>query len=116
MTNNCYSCKYCKDKTIEKWHYGTLREVGRCEMYDQEVFGTDACSNYEEGDNMDGQNEELTELLTVCGKHPEEFNKIGNILYGFFGHPIGAETQLLCTYVYLKMKEKERKEEGGYEK
>lgn len=63
---------------------------------------------------MDGQNEELTGLLTVCGKYPKEFNKVGNILYEFFGHPIGAETQLLCTYVYLKMIE--GKEEGGYGK
>ena len=46
MTNNCYSCKYCKDKKIEQWHDGTLREVGTCEMYDQEVFGMDVCSNY----------------------------------------------------------------------
>lgn len=59
---------------------------------------------------MDPQNEELTELLSVCGKHPEDFNKIGNIIYHFFGHPVGVETQLLCTYVYLKMKEGEKNE------
>lgn len=58
---------------------------------------------------MDGQNQ-LTELLSVCGKHPEDFNKIGNIIYEFFGQAVGAETQLLCTYVYLKMKEGENHE------
>ena len=112
MTNNCYSCKYCKDKKIEQWHDETLRNVGYCTLHEQGVFDTDGCSDYESKEecNTDGQNEELTELLTVCGNYPEEFNKVGNILYLFFGHPIGAETQLLCTYVYLKMK---GKEEGG---
>ena len=86
--------------------------------------GCKKCSHYDEQIHLDqedkvdtspehlpdAENEKLTELLTICGKYPEEFNKIGNILYGFFGHPIGAETQLLCTYVYLKMKEKEGEE------
>ncbi len=61
---------------------------------------------------MDEDNK-LNELLRVCYQHPEEFNKIGNILYELFGYPIGAETELLCTYVYIKMKEYKAGENDG---
>lgn len=47
MTNNCYSCKYCKNKKVENWHDGTFRNVGLCEKYENEVFDTDGCSEYE---------------------------------------------------------------------
>lgn len=45
--------------------------------------------------------EKLTMLLNECGKHPEIFNKVSNIIYSEFGE-LGSVFGLLATWVVMQ--------------
>ena len=47
------------------------------------------------------EEEKLTKLIYECGKRPEVFNKVANLIYGEFGE-LGSVINLLATWVVLQ--------------
>ncbi len=47
------------------------------------------------------EEEKLTKLINECGKRPEVFNKVANLIYGEFGE-LGSVINLLATWVVLQ--------------
>lgn len=50
------------------------------------------------------ENEKMHLLLETCGKHPEIYNKVSNILSEKF-EIIGATVTLLCSYCAIEIME-----------
>ena len=51
------------------------------------------------------KDDKIAMLLTFCSDCPELYNEVGNILYKLFETNIGAELNLVCTYVVKKVLE-----------
>lgn len=57
---------------------------------------------------MDAKNiedDKIAMLLTFCSECPELYNEVSNILHKLFETNIGAELNLVCTYVVRKVLE-----------
>ena len=56
------------------------------------------------------KDDKIATLITYCSECPELYNEVSNILYKLFETNIGAELNLVCTYVVSKI----LKESGRY--
>lgn len=45
------------------------------------------------------EDDKIAMLMTYCSECPELYNEVGRILYKLFETNIGAELNLVCTYV-----------------
>lgn len=45
------------------------------------------------------EDDKVAMLITYCSECPELYNEVGRILYKLFQTNIGAELNLVCTYV-----------------